>query len=81
MSQISKRFISLLITVVMLVSMLPVYTFAANNYVPDEEYYDKIVHDAFIVNSAWAGLTDGAQIEYVYRNELCWKFLAVSFNP
>ena len=70
MKQTTKRTISILLTVLMLVSMLPIYTFAANNYVPDEEYYNEIVNDSVIVNQSWEGYTHGQKVEYYFRNKM-----------
>ena len=77
MKQPTKRIISMLLSVLMLTSMLPVFTFAANNYTPDDEYYTEIVHDAFIVNEKWAGYTNGQEIEYYFRNEIYGSTSAV----
>lgn len=53
----------------MLFSVMSVYVFAENNYKPDEEYYDRIIKDAVIINPEWAGLSDGDPVSYVFRGE------------
>jgi len=71
MKQTAKRILSLVLSLLMLVSMLTVYASAANNYVPDDEYYDRITLDAYVVNPAWASLTEAdhlkAKVTYTYR--------------
>lgn len=73
MKQTAKRILSLVLSLLMVVSMMSVFASAANNYVPDEEYYDRITLDAYVVNPLWATLTDAdhlkAQITYTYRGE------------
>ncbi len=57
----------------MLVSMMTVYASAANNYVPDEEYYERITLDAYVVNPEWKSLTDAdhlkTKVTYTYRGK------------
>ncbi len=74
MKQTAKRILSLVLSLLMLVSMLTVYASAANNYVPDDEYYDRITLDAYVVNPAWASLTEAdhlrTKVTYTYRGKL-----------
>lgn len=50
MKQTTKRVLSVVLSVLMLISAMSVFTFAENNYKPDEEYYNRIISDAVIVN-------------------------------
>ncbi len=71
MKQTAKRILSLVLSLLMIVSMMTVYVSAANNYVPDEEYYDRITLDAYVVNPLWESLTDAdhlkTKVSYTYR--------------
>lgn len=69
MKQTTKRVLSMILTLLMLVSALSVFTFAENNFEPDDEYYDRIINDAVIVGSGWADLSDGDEVSYVYRGK------------
>lgn len=78
MKQTAKRLISMLLTLLMVVSMVSVYTFAANsNYEIDEEWYNRAANDAVVVNPAWAGFIEGDPITFIYRN----KTIKESFDP
>ncbi len=72
MKQITKRILSMVLSLLILVSLLSVFTFAASNYVPDDEYYDKITKSAVVVNEDWAGLKEGDEVEvsYVFRGKI-----------
>ncbi len=74
MKQTAKRILSLVLTLLMLASMLTIYASAANNYVPDAEYYDRIQLDAYVVNPAWASLTEAdhlkTKVSYSYRGKV-----------
>ncbi len=71
MKQTAKRILSLVLSLLMVVSMMTVYASAANNYVPDAEYYDRITLDAYVVNPSWSSLTDAdhlkTKVTYTYR--------------
>ncbi len=69
MKQQSKRIMSALLSVLMLVSMLSVYTFAENNFVRDDKFYDELVKDAVIVNPAWGSVQAGDEITFYYRDK------------
>ncbi len=69
MKQTAKRVLSIILSVLMLFSVMSVYVFAENNYKPDEEYYDRIINDAVIVNPEWAGLSDGDPVSYNFRGK------------
>ena len=70
MKQTAKRILSFVLTFVMLVSMMTVFTFAANNYVPDDEYYDRIMLDSVVVNPEWKTAPEkGEKVSYQFRGE------------
>ncbi len=69
MKQTTKRVLSLVLTLLMLVSAMSVFTFAENNFEPDDEYYDRIINDAVIVGSVWTDLSDGDEVSYMYRGK------------
>ena len=69
MKQTTKRVLSMVLTLLMLVSAMSVFTFAENNFEPDDEYYDRIINDAVIVGSVWTDLSDGDEVSYMYRGK------------
>lgn len=69
MKQTTKRVLSMVLSMLMLFSAMSVFTFAENNYKPDDEYYDRIINDAVIVNTEWQGYSDGDQVSYTYRGK------------
>ena len=71
MKQTAKRILSFVLSLVMLVSMMTVFTFAANNYVPDDEYYDRIMLDSFVVNPEWQESVPqkGDKVTYSFRGK------------
>lgn len=70
MKQTAKRFISMLLSLLMIISMVSVYTFASNsNYQIDDEWYEKMRISTVIVNPEWEGLSEGDTVSYIYRNE------------
>lgn len=68
MKQTFKRILSMMLSVLMLVSSLSVFVFAASNYTPDEEYYENIINSAVVVSKSFAGINSG-KVSYVYRGE------------
>lgn len=69
MKQTTKRVLSVVLSVLMLISAMSVFTFAENNYKPDEEYYNRIISDAVIVNPEWKNMSDGDTVSYNYRGK------------
>ncbi len=61
-----KRTLSLVLAMLMLVSMLSVYSFAD---IRVDDYYDEIVLDSVIVNSAWTNVKEGDTVSYVFRGK------------
>ena len=69
MKQTAKRILSIVLSLLMLISVMSVYTFAENNYVADDEYYNRIINDSVIVNAEWASYEEGDRVSYVYRGK------------
>ncbi len=70
MKQTTNRIISMLLSVLMLVSMMTVFSSAAINDTPSENYYEKAAIDSIVVNSEWANKKTGDSVEYYFRNKL-----------
>lgn len=77
MKQTTKRILSLVLSLVVMLSVVSVYTFAANNYTPDEEYYNNVISDSFVVNPAWEGLEKGDPVTF----EFAGKTYTENFDP
>ncbi len=69
MKQTARRILSLVLSFVMLVSMMTVFTFAANNYVPDEQYYRDIHETSYIVIPDIESKISGNKITYEFRGQ------------
>jgi len=71
MKQTAKRILSMVLSLLMLVSVMSVYTFATtDNYDPaqKEQEYNDIIYDSVIVNPLWAGITEGS-VSFTYRGK------------
>ncbi len=77
MKQTARRILSLVLSFVMLVSMMTVFTSAANNFVPDDEYYDNIHNTSYIVIPNYNKYTVGDKVTYVFRG----KTYTEDFDP
>ena len=77
MKQTARRILSLVLSFVMLVSMMTVFTFAANNYVPDDEYYDNINKTSYIVIPEHEKYSVGDMVTYEFRG----KTYTEEFDP
>ena len=77
MKQTARRILSLVLSFVMLVSMMTVFTSAANNFVPDDEYYDNIHNTSYIVIPNYNKYTVGDKVSYVFRG----KTYTEDFDP
>lgn len=67
MKQTAKRILSMTITLLMLVSLLSVFSYAASNYVRDEEYYNTIIDSTVVVNKGWVNLSESDTVTYTFR--------------
>ncbi len=69
MKQKATRILSLVLSFTLLFSVLAVYAAAANNFVPDEEYYDNVHLTSVIVSPDWDGYKNGDKITYNFRGK------------
>ena len=77
MKQTAKRILSLVLCIVVMLSTVSVYAFAKSNYTPDEDYYNNVVRDSFVVSPDWAGLEKGDVVEF----EFAGKTYTENFDP
>ena len=68
MKQTTKRIISMLLSLLMLVSMVTVYTFAMPNTVRDDNYYNSFIKTAVIVATEWKPDSDN-MVTYSFRGK------------
>ena len=77
MKHSTKRILALVLSLLMLISTMSVYAFAGSNYVPDDEYYERVYLDSVVVNVAWADYVEGDTVTYEYRGET----ITETFDP
>ena len=66
MNRTIKRTLSIVLTMLMLISMLSVYSLAD---VRVDDYYDELVLDSVVINPLWTDVKEGDTVSYVFRGK------------